>query len=727
MEVLSVRALQGPNVWARVSMLEARVDCRAWQHLTPVALAAFRERLSSHLPSLAPDPAAGALTAPDAPGRALAETLRDLVLFLQTYALGLAGTTPDAALPAQPAGRTPLTIGQVGSPEVAGVYPVAVTYDEEELGRACLEVACSLCRATLNDTSFELQAELRRLRALAEDVSLGPWRTGPLVAAARRRGIPIRRLDDASLVQLGHGARRQRILLSYTERTGRIAEWISVDKDLTKNLLRELGLPVPAGRSVRSAEDAWAAALELGLPVVVKPRNADYGLGVKLNLSSQAQVFAAYEAARQHRDDVLVEQYVRGERYRVMVVGERVVAAVRLEVLRLTADGCSTVTALIERANQDPRRSEDGPWNRITTDDETRVALAEQGLSLDSIPPAGMEVAVSHLSYSAEGSPVIDVTDIIHPLVAADCVSAVRLLGLELAGLDVIAQDIRRPLCEQGGAIIEVNAQPTICLHFPPLCDRYQPVCEAIVDLLYPAGETGRIPLAAMTGRGDNAACGRWLTRLLQASGQRVGWASSAGLYLNDRRLKSGDQANLAGGRALLLCPEVETAVLELSLESIRSEGLGWDRCDVAIVTRLARPASSDAAPTDVEPELMRAIRVLVEAITPSGALVALADDPAALALTAAHPGPVFLVAASAEHPAIAGARRPGCHGVFLRGGDVVLAAGGGAEQRIPVDLPRVVESDDERAAEPLLAAVAAAWAMQVPVETLRARLNPPA
>jgi cyanophycin synthetase len=257
------------------------------------------------------------------------------------------------------------------------------------------------------------------------------------------------------------------------------------------------------------------------------------------------------------------------------------------------------------------------------------------------------------------------------------------------------------------------------------LCDRYQPVCEAIVELLFPAGETGRIPLAAITGRGDTAACGRWLTRLLRASGQRVGWASSAGLYLNDRRLKPGDQAHLAGGRALLLCPEVEAAVLELSPDSIRSEGLGWDRCDVAIVTRLGRTASSGDAPTDVEPELTQAARVLVEAITPNGAMVAVADDPAALALTAAHPGPVFLVAACAEHPAIAGTRRPGYHAVFLRGGDVVLSGAGGAEQLISVDLRRVAEADDERAAEALLAAVAAAWAMQVPVETLRARLSP--
>jgi cyanophycin synthetase len=648
-------------------------------------------------------------------------------LFLQNYALGLAGTARDAALPSLPSGRTPLTIGQVGSSEVPGVYPVAVAYDEEELGRACLEVACSLCRATLNDTGLELQAELRRLRTLAEDVCLGPWLTGPLVAAARRRGIPFCRLDGASLVQLGHGARRQRILTSSTERTGRIAEWISIDKDLTKRLLSELGLPVPAGRPVRSAEDAWAAALELGLPVVVKPRNADYGLGVSLNLSSQAQVFAAYEAARQHRDDVLVEQYVRGDRYRVMVIGEKLMAAVRLDVLRLTADGCSTVTELIERANQDPRRSEDGPWNRITTDEETRRVLAEQGLSLDLIPPAGMEVAVRHLSYSAEGSPVIDVTDVIHPLVAADCVSAVRLLGLELAGLDVLAQDIRRPLNEQGGAIVEVNAQPTLCLHFPPLCDRYQPVCEAIVELLFPSGQTGRVPLAAITGRGDNAACGRWLTHLLQGTGQRVGWASSAGLYLDERRLKPGDQANLAGGRALLLCPEVEAAVLELSPDSIRSEGLGWDRCDVALVTRLGRTASSGADPTDVESEMTQAVRVLVDAITPSGAMVAVADDPAALALTAAHPGRVFLVAACAEHPAIAGTRRPGCHAVFFRGGDVVLAAAGGAEQLIPVDVRRVAEADDEPTAEALLAAVAAAWALQVPVETLRARLSPAA
>jgi cyanophycin synthetase len=706
MEIQSIQTLHGPNVWAEVPVLEARVACGPRTCLEPEALKAFHERLVAWLPGLAARRALrGAEADSDVRCHPLADALRDVTLELQTLA------------------RTPVSAGQACATDASGVYQVVVEYEEEKLGRACLESACRFCMAAANAEVWDVAAELRRLRALAEDVCLGPWVTGPIVAAARARGIPFRRLDDVSLVQLGHGARRQRIHTAFTERTGRIAEWVSLDKDFTKALLREVGLPVPTGRTVGSAEEAWTAALDLGLPVAIKPRSADYGRGVGLKLTTRAQVVAAYAAARQYRDEVLVEQYVQGEQYRVMVVGEKVVAAAHLELLRLTADGRSNITQLIEQANQDPRRSDDGPWDRITPDDDTLAALAEQGLAYDSVPPAGMEVVVSRLADPEAGARVEDVTDSVHPLVAADCVTAVRLLGLDLAGLDVIASDIRQPLEEQGGVILEVNAKPAIALHFPPLCDRYRPVCEAIVELLFPPGQTGRIPLATVTGTGDNATVGRWLAQLLQGTGQGLGRASSDGLFLNARRLKPGDQANLAGGRALLLCPEVEAAVLERSRQSIRWEGLGWDRCDVAVVTNLGRTNPRlDRSPAD--PDLARAAHVAVEAAVPHGAVVIDVADPAAATIAASHPGAVILVSALPDHPLIAAGRRPKYPSVILRGSDLVFSARRRAAQLIPLDPRQLAEIASRDQMPALLAAVAAAWAMQVPLDAIRTGLH---
>ena len=282
MQFLSVKALRGPSVWGRASMLEARVDMSAWQHLGCEDILALQQRLAAALP----DWSAWRKNAGSA-GTQLAEALREVALALQT----LAGP--------------PVSSGGIGRISVAGTLDVAVEYQEERLGRACLDSAQRLCVALLQARDFDIAAELRRLRALAEDVCLGRA-TGPLVAVARARGIPFRRLDDESLVQLGHGGRQRRIRTSVTDRSGKIAEWISLDKDLSKKLLAEVGLPVPLGRPVVSAEQAWTTACELGLPVVVKPRNADYGHGIGLNLSTREQVFAAYAAAREYREEVLV-------------------------------------------------------------------------------------------------------------------------------------------------------------------------------------------------------------------------------------------------------------------------------------------------------------------------------------------------------------------------------------------------------------------------------------
>jgi cyanophycin synthetase len=375
--------------------------------------------------------------------------------------------------------------------------------------------------------------------------------------------------------------------------------------------------------------------------VVVKPRNADYGHGIGLNLCTREQVLAAYAAAREYRDEVLVERFAQGAQYRITVVGNQVVAAVRREPVRLQGDGAHTISQLMEQANRDLRRGDDLrlPLDRVRPDDDTPQVLAEQGLTLDAVVPAGVEVVMSRIAHSWAGAGVSDVTDLVHPRVAAQAVRAARLIGLDVAGLDVVAQDISRPLEDQGGVILEVNAEPTIAFHFPPLCDRYRPVCEAIIESLFPDGSTGRIPVAIVSGRGDRVGAGRWLAELARKSGRGLGRASCEGLFLQQEQLKSGDQANLAGSLAVLLCPEVDVAVLERDLASIRHEGLGLDRVDVAILTRLGRE------PLDAE--LEQAARALVSATAPDGVVVIEANDATAAALTQSFPGAVVVVPAA--------------------------------------------------------------------------------
>jgi cyanophycin synthetase len=685
MAIRQVRFLAGPNVWSRGPVLEARVAIADWTALTAEQVSALEARLAHWLPGYcianrsAPEPVR------------ITEVLARLAAALQSC---VGATEAWSSLPA---------------PTSADTLAVAFASEEERLARACLASAERMRAAGLAAEAFDAPSEIARLRALAEDVCLGRA-TGPLVAAARARGIPARRLDDESLVQLGHGARRRRIRTSMTERTGKIAEWISLDKELCKRLLAEIGIPVPIGRRVASAEEAWAAACELGLPVAVKPVSADYGHGVGLHLGTRAQVVAAFTAAREYRDEVLVERFVPGAQYRLTVVGDRMVAAVRREPVRVCGDGQHTIAELMEIANQDPRRGDDLrlPLTKVCPDDDTEQVLAEQGYALGAVLPIGREVVMSRIAHSWAGAGVTDVTDRVHPRVAWQCARAARLLGLDVAGLDVLAEDIGRPLEEQGGAILEVNAEPTIAFHFPPLCDCYRPVCEAIIDSLFPRGEDGRIPVALLTGPGDLARLGRVLAGLLRAPGRGIARAAADGLFLDEKLAKSGRQSNLAGSLVALLCPEVDLAVLERDLASIRDEGLGIDRVDVTLVTRLG-PA--------VSPEDARVARVAVAAAAPRGALVIDGGDQASRALADAFPGATIWVGQECESMVDT---RPERAALFLRSSELVLRLRDRQEQTVSLPGPAL---GSLRANQDWLLALAAAWAMGTPSEALGARL----
>jgi cyanophycin synthetase len=700
MRLLSVTTLHGPNVWGNASVLEARVDVSDWQHLGAEDVLAFQQRLHAILPT-----------------RTTAKT--DLSSGLPGALL--AAALCEAALELEARVTTSVSSGGVGRISEAGTLDVAIEYEEARLGRACLDSAQRICLAVLGNKDFQIAVEIGRLRALAEDVCLGRA-TGPLVAAARARGIPYRRLDDESLVQLGQGSEQRRIRTSITENTGKIAEWISLDKELTKKLLAELGLPVPLGRPVTSAEHAWDTACELGTPVVVKPRNADYGHGISLNLSSREQVVAAYVAARKHGDEVLVERFALGSQYRVTVVGGRMVAAVRREPVRLVGDGQLTVSQLIDRANLDPHRGDDLrlPLDRVCADDDTAQLLAEQGMDFDSVVPAGVEVVLSRIAHSWAGAGVTDVTDLVHPHVAAQCVRAVRLIGLDVAGLDVVAEDIGRPLDDQGGVILEVNAEPTIAFHFPPLCDGYRPVCEAIIDSLFPDGRTGRIPLAVITGRSDRMIVGRWLARLLGETTQVVARSSSDGVYFNDERLRSGDQANLTGSNTALLSPQVGAAVLERDLANIRYEGLGFDQVNVAILCRLAPDPAHG-----LDSELDRAARVLVASVAPGGTIVIEANDPVAAAITESSACKnVVVVVSDPENPMPRTDFGAECPTVCLSGHNLVIQSPAGSKQIVTLNEFALSAAVGSGQISGLLVAVAAAWSMDVPRSVIETRLN---
>jgi cyanophycin synthetase len=579
---------------------------------------------------------------------------------------------------------------------------VAFAYEEEGLARACLEAARTLCTAAAAGLPYDLESEVKRLREIAGELAPGPT-TAAILAAARARDIPVRRLlPGRSLYQLGHGARLRRIYASTTDRTGVVDQAVSQDKELTKQVLRGIGLPVPEGRAAVDAEDAWAAASEIGPPVVVKPRDYDYGHGIGLNLTTREQVLAAYGAARERSEGVLVERFVPGDDHRVLVIGGRVVAVARRRPPSVVGDGRSTITELVARVNADPRRGVDATsLLRVLRLGEVELAtLADQGYGPGSVPPAGAQVLIRRNSHLRDGGTVTDETDHIHPSVAAQAVEAARVLGLDVAGVDIVALDLGQPLEAQGGAILEVNAGPGFDLHIAPWASHPRPVGEAFIASLFPGAETGRIPIVAVTGGAGAPAASRLISDALQRAGRRAGLACADGSFLGSRRLTAGDGTRFEAVRDLLANPSVEAAVCEVTRPALLGEGLAFDHCDVVVILGTGPAGAS----TEVE-------CCLVGTVPADGIVVLRAGDAPAEALGTSGTGRVVYFSPDGRHEAVVRHRSGSGRAVYHRDGVIYRAHG---------DEEDALASSAGVPDEAVLAAVAAAWAMDLPPDAVK-------
>jgi cyanophycin synthetase len=684
-------ALRGPNFWWRGPSLEAELDLEERAGFRPVANSAFTERLNIWLPAVSPG-----------------ETLAHDVLHVAQTLQRLLGETAD--------------FGAVQTTSRAGFYRLLLSYDEEAIGRACLESARELCLAAVEGREFDVAVRLRQLRDLAHESRLGPS-TASIVRAARRRGIPVRRLNTGSLVQLGQGAHQRRILTAETDQTSVIAEAVAQDKELTRALLHNIGVPVPQGRAVADPGEAWRAAEELGLPVVVKPQYGNQGRGVATDLGTREQVVRAYAAARQESSYILVERFIPGADFRVLVVGERVVAASRREPAHVMGDGRSTVAQLIDEANRDPRRS-DGhatALSYIKADEIGCAVLAEQGYTIDSVPAAGQRVLLRRNGNLSTGGTATDVTDQVHPDVAARAIEAARVVGLDVAGVDVVTTDIARSFNETGGAIVEVNAGPGLRMHLEPSAGKPRDVGEAIVDSLFPPGGNGRIPIVAVTGVNGKTTTTRLLAHLLAGTGRFVGMTCTDGLYLDGRRTQTRDCAGPQSARTVLLNPRVETAVLETARGGILREGLGFDRCDVAVVTNIGKGDHFGLRGIETLDDLARVKRTVVAAVAPQGTAVLNAADPLVVAMASHCPGSIIYFALDETCLASASSGQV----VFVRDGAIILRRGEREEAVTSLtEVPLTCGGKVAFQIENVLAVTAAAWALGVSLDVIRIGLR---
>ena len=710
MEFRKVLTLRGPNIWANFPVIEAWVDLGDLKDRASDEIPGFNERLMSWLPSMIEHRCSigerGGFFERLRRGTYLAHILEHVTLEVQA----LAGHD--------------VAFGRARETSEEGVYKVIFKYREEHVARECLYAARDLCLAAVYDRPFDVAATISRLRELAEQVSLGPS-TRAIVEAARARGVPFRRLNTESLVQLGYGSKQRRIRAAESDRTGAIGQAIAQDKELTRTLLHAVGVAVPEGRPVVSAEDAWAAAEEIGVPVVVKPQDGNQGRGVAANLSTREQVLAAYAAARLESEAILVEKFAPGHDYRLLVVGERMVAAARREPAQVVGDGVHTVAQLVDIVNSDPRRAEhhSNVLSKIHLDVIALAVLAEQGYSPESVPPAGAVVFIRRNANLSTGGTAIDVTERVHPDVAGRAVDAARVIGLDIAGIDILAPDISRPLEEQGGIVVEVNAAPGLRMHLEPSVGVSRPVGEAIVATLFVPGETGRIPIVAVSGTNGKTTVARFVAHILRGTGRRVGLTCTDGIYINDRRIDNGDCSGPQSARNVLLNPQVDAAVFETARGGILREGLAFDRCDAAVVTNIGDGDHLGLCDVNTAEQLAVVKRTIVEAVSPVGTAVLNAADPLVAAMASYCPGHVLFFALDGSHPVVVRHRGVGGRAIFVRDRHVILAEGEREEKLLALErVPLAFGGRIAFEVENTLAALAAAVSLGVPADVIRAR-----
>lgn len=709
-KLLRINYLRGPNMWTYRPVLETWLDLGKLEDHPSNTLPGFNARLTERLPALIEHHCGvgerGGFLQRLEGGTWMGHVLEHIVIEL----LNLSGM--------------PTGFGQTRSTSQHGVYRMVFRARDEQVARAALAEGHALLMATINDEPFDVAAAVTRLRDKVDACYLGPS-TAAIVGAATDRRIPHIRLNEGNLVQLGYGARQRRIWTAETDMTSAIAESIAGDKDLTKTLLKAVGVPVPEGQAVETAEQAWEAAQDIGLPVVVKPSDGNHARGVTLDLRKKEDILAAFEVAEKEGSEVLVERFIPGVEHRLLVVGGQLVAAARGEEFWITGDGQHSVRQLIDlQLNTDPRRgvAEEFPLSLIVLEDEPVIALdlQRQGFPPESVPPAGQRVMVQRTGTSSN-----DCTDLVHPEVAHAVSLAARTVGLDIAGIDLVCSDISKPLSETGGAVVEVNAGPGLLMHLKPAEGMPRPVGQAIIDHLFAADESGRIPIVGIAGSQGSAQVARLVAWLLHLNGRAVGLACGEGLFLGNRRVEKKNSAGWAPAHRLLMNRGVDAVVAENGASAILSDGLAYDRCLVGVVTDMGSLGQLDAHDIRSEEQLYKVLRTQVDVVLPEGVAVLNATVPALVEMAELSDGEVLFYAAD---PALLAAHREkGGRAVFLQGGMAMLAQGSSEMPGAQVDtvLARYAAAGATGlSADTVLAAVATAWALNIPPELISAGLD---
>jgi cyanophycin synthetase len=628
-----------------------------------------------------------------------------------------------------------------------GVYNVMYAYEHEAVGllagRIAFQVIDHLLPAELrgvagldiiservdSESPWNFEDLLGRLRALNADLNYGPS-TASLVQEAERRGIPVARLDQHSLVQLGHGRKQQRVRAAITGRTSFLGVEAAGDKDLTKVLLLQAGVPVPRGGVTTTAQGAVKAADSVGYPVVVKPLDGNHGRGVSVGLMSKEEVCWAFEQAAKHARHVVIEKQLDGKDFRILVVSGQVVAVSERMPAHVIGNGHSTLAELIELENRNPKRGagHEKPMTRIVVDDQVRGMLVRAQLTLDSVPTAGRLVQLRATANLSTGGSAIDRTDEIHADNALFARRAAAAIGLDVAGIDFICPDISRSARETGGGVVEVNASPGLRMHLHPSQGTPRNVARPIVATLFPAGCDGRIPIFAITGTNGKSTTARMLESILRQNGCCVGLTSTSGVFVGGERIVACDASGPKSARMVLRDPTVEVAVLETARGGILREGLGFEECDVGAVLNVS-PDHLGLKGVDTLQDLANVKSVVVEAVRRHGHSILNADDPytASMAMHAGGRVVYFSMRPQSDWPDFLGDHITQGGLALTCNSDGMLLTHNDGEPRLlmrAAEIPATLNGAAEFNVQNALAAAAMALAHGIPRDVIRKGLG---
>jgi cyanophycin synthetase len=612
-EVLERFALMGPNLYAHRPCIKWKVDIGPFEERPTNAIPGFTDALKAAMPTLiehrCSEGVRGGFFTRLEEGTWIGHVMEHIALELQ----GLAGIE--------------VGFGRARSAGPPGVYNVVYECEERETGIMAGELAIELIETLIAGETFPVAERVAELRREYERNSLGPS-TRSIVDAAVRRGIPYIRLDDLNLVQLGYGANAKKIQATIASTTKYMGVEIAGDKDITKTMLGFHGVPVPKGESTRHLEQAIRIANRIGWPVVVKPLDASHGRGIVTNIHNEEELCIAFENAKQYRNVIVVERFLEGHDFRLLVIDHKFIAAAQREPAHVIGDGKHTIAELTEIENRNPRRGEghEKVLTRIKIDGPTERLLALRGMTLETIPEAGQVVQMKTTANLSTGGTSIDVTDRVHPANIELMERISELVGLDIAGIDVVAPDVETPIAENGGGIVEVNAAPGFRMHIAPTTGKSRPVGEAVIDMLFPPGTVSRVPVITITGTNGKTTTARLCAHIAKMAGKTVGLTTSDGIYIRNQRVQKGDTTGPNSAQVVLRDPAIDFAVLETARGGIVRAGVGYDWSDAAIVTNIAADHLGLRDVHTLE-DLARVKAVTLERVKPEGYAILNAED----------------------------------------------------------------------------------------------------